>query len=69
MTQQKRSKDVPPRQSIIDTGDGGAAAIVAGVLALALVAVAIFYVVNITRTSANAIDISGSKISMVSTAR
>jgi hypothetical protein len=36
-----------------DTGDGGMAAMVAGILAVALVAVAAFYIFNLNRMSAD----------------
>jgi hypothetical protein len=45
------------RETIIETGDGGAAGIVAGLLVVALVVVGLFFFFGINRPASQTIDI------------
>jgi hypothetical protein len=52
------------RETIIDTGDGGAAAMVAGMVAVAIVAVGLFYFFGMTHTGSKTITVDVPKVTV-----
>ena len=52
------------RETIIETGDGGAAAVVAGMLVVALVAVGLFYFASINHVGSKTTSVDVPKVTV-----
>ena len=52
------------RETIIETGDGGAAAIVAGMVFVALIVVGLFFFYGITRETGQTISVEAPKVTV-----
>jgi hypothetical protein len=60
----KRNQEMIDHDTCLDTGDGGAAAIVAGLLAVAIVVVGLFYFASLTHDGSKAIVVDVPRVAV-----